>query len=117
MKKLVTTLALIAGLLFGSVAVAPVAQADGINTCGGLTGIPCEPAPCGGITGTPCPEPSTNCGLNPGPCPTSGLGASGQTCDTAAQPSLVKKVERLQRLADKRAAKIKELRAKIRALR
>jgi hypothetical protein len=116
MKKLLTTIALIAGLLFGTVAIAPVAQADGINTCGGITGIPCDPEPCGGITGTPCPEPSTNCGLNAGPCPTGGLSACA-TEPAVAQSGLAKKVDRLQRLADKRAAKIKELRAKLRALR
>jgi hypothetical protein len=117
MKKLITTLALVAGLLFGGLAIAPAAQADGINTCGGITGIPCDPEPCGGITGTPCPEPSTSCGLNAGPCPTGGLTTCATEPAASPSPGLAKKVDRLQRVADKRAAKIKELRAKLRALR
>ena len=121
MKLIASILATLALLFGGTVALAPAATADGINTCGGLTGIPCDPEPCGGITGNPCPEPSTNCGLNAGPCSTSGLGtttcAAAEPAAASVSPALVRKVDRLQRIADKRAATIKRLRAQLRAQR
>lgn len=113
MKLIATIVATLALLFGGTVTLAPAASADGINTCGGLTGIPCDPEPCGGITGNPCPEPSTNCGLNPGPCPV--VAACEPT--VVESPALAKKVDRLKRIADKRAATIKRLRAQLRAQR
>lgn len=125
MKKLITTLALLAGLILGSLAIAPAAQADGHGIrCGGITGTPCppEPEPCGGLTGVPCPEPEPACGLNP--C--GGLASAEQTANdyraqvialTADLAASKAEAARLKARSDRQAVTIQRLRAKIRSLR
>lgn len=131
MKKLIVTLALILSTLAGgAVALAPSASAD---VCTGLNCPPPSEPACGL---NPCPPPA--CGLNP--CPTVELGGwdtyaaelAGrvatleQTANdyraqvaalTAQVSAATARADRLQLLADQRAATIQRLRAKIRALR
>jgi hypothetical protein len=118
MKKLLTTLALALGLLFGGMALVP-ATANAADCQIGTTCIP-EPEPCpiGGCTTPPCPVI--------GGCDAVGyrllmadLASAEQTANEYRQQvvALTAKVDRLQRIADRRAETIAELRAKIRALR
>jgi hypothetical protein len=144
MKKLLTTLALALGLAFGSMTLSAPAQADdSFAGCGGFTEPACPtPAPtCGGFSQPACP-PVPGCGAFAPPAwflPGGQCGqpnqAGVQTADvtdlhvrltTAEQTAneyraqvvaLTVKVERVQRVADQRAATIKRLRAKIRSLR
>lgn len=123
MKKLLTTLALTLGLLFGGVAfLAPAASA-----------AECQPfTPCDPFTQ---PDPPTLCPPFTSCTPTSTPFAGGtserelylsqqlvdaeQTANEyrAQVVALTAKVERIQRVADRRAATIQRLRAVIRALR
>jgi hypothetical protein len=135
MKKLLTTLALTLGLLFGGMALmAPAANAEG-GACGLNT--PCDPPACGL---NPCPvEDPPACGLNP--CPTAAelggwdkyaaelagrVATLEQTANEYRQrivaleaevASVKAKADRLQRVADRRAATIKRLRAALAAAR
>lgn len=119
MKKLLTTLALTLGLLFGGMALLP-ATANAADCQIGTTCVP-EPEPCpiGGCT----PQP---------PCPVIGgcdavgyrllmadLASAEQTANEyrVQVAALTAKADRLQRIADRRAETIQRLRAKIRALR
>ena len=124
MKQLLTTLALIAGLLLGGATLAPAATAaDGVG-CGGVAGPPCVPAtpaqPCGGVTGPVCPA-DPGCGVSAGPCAAATVEATAndyRIVQLEGQVSqLTAKVARVQRLADRRAATIQRLRAKVRSLR
>jgi hypothetical protein len=121
MKKLLTTLALALGLLFGGVALMPAA-ANAADCQIGTTCVPepePEPCPIGGCT----PQP---------PCPVIGgcdavgyrllmadLASAEQTANEYRQQvvALTAKADRLQRIADRRAETIQRLRAKLRDLR
>jgi hypothetical protein len=118
MKKLLTTLALTIGLLFGGIALVPAA-ANAADCQIGATCVP-EPEPCpiGGCTTPPCPVI--------GGCDVIGyralmvdLATAEQTANEYRQQvvALTAKADRLQRIADRRAETIQRLRAKIRALR
>lgn len=125
MKKLLTTLALTLGLLFGGFAlIAPAASAADCQI-----GVDC----------TPEPEPCPIGGCQPPVCPVIGgcdvvgyrvlmadLASAEQTANEyraqvvaleARVAAVTAKANRLQRIADKRAETIQRLRAKLRDLR
>lgn len=134
MKKLLTTLALALGLLFGGLALAPTSYADDSQNPGcsdtdpqlppctpdpGCSDTdsqlpPCSTPPCAEDSQTSCPDTQR-----------APVVASSSTCaadqtvnDYRAQvAALTAKADRLQRVVNRRAATIQRLRAKIRALR
>jgi hypothetical protein len=129
MKKLLTTLALTLGLLFGgSVMVAAPASAGDLIPCSEVPGPlseftgECDPGDDGAI---PCSEVPGPLSEFTGVCdPSDGFGGSERcvadqtVTDYRAQlVAQTARADRLQTIADRRAATIKRLRAKIRALR
>lgn len=123
MKKLLTALALTLGLLLGGLSLAPAATAaDGCSF-----GV-CTPDPCMFGQGD-CPPPAEPCMFGQGDCVTdllNRLSVAEQTANeyrvqvASLQVQVAQqtaRADRLQRVADRRAATIQRLRAKIRALR
>jgi hypothetical protein len=101
MSKLLTTLALILGLLLGGVA-APAVATEVAGGC--VPGQPCEP---------PAPTPAPSCLPDETAAEYRALIATqAEWIEREAARS-----DRLQRVAERRAATIARLRAKIRALR
>lgn len=138
MKKLLTTLTLTFGLLFGSiVAISPASADDHLIACSEVVNLAeftgeCQQAeddmiPCSEVvnraeftgvcesseSGTPEPTPPTTCAADQ----TVGEYRSQLVAAQAHVVALTAKADRLQAVADRRAKTIQRLRAKIRKLR
>jgi hypothetical protein len=112
MNKLIAAVVATIALLFGgAVTLAPAASADPAISCeDGVTEVDCQAPECdGAVTYVDCGgEPPTST-----PCATDQIATDYRTQLAAANA----KVDRLERVAERRAALIERLRAKIRKLR
>ena len=129
MKKLLTTIALALGLLFGgTVALAAPAVAEDCQIGSPCTPPSPEPQPCpvGGCVPEPCPQIGACVGGGSAVYNTADVVELEQTANdyraqivalTAQVERQTARADRLQRVADRRAETISRLRAKIRALR